>query len=129
MHYLIYDLDYSELLKIFKAAWSKFLAISVSNNFPYNLIILKSYRLLPINTCRISLFSKIIIWIHSLLEHEKIKSKSIMRVFSEGNSLVAPLDWFSLINSHISCIDCKHNKLHSDTQVLQFLLLKSFLSQ
>lgn len=80
MHYFIYDLDYSELLKIFKAAWYNFLAISVSNNYPYNLIILKSYRLLPINTCRISLFSKIdyLKWIKifSLLEHEKSNQRA-----------------------------------------------------
>lgn len=111
----------SELLKIFKAAWTNFLAISVSNNF--HLIILKSYRLFPINTCRISLFSKInyLKWIKilSLLEHEKSNQRASCEcLVNETVWLRLLIDFAFNLHSHISCIDCKHNKLHSDTQVL-----------
>lgn len=41
-----------------KAAWSDLFTTTVSNNFPCKLIILESYRLLPIYTSRNGLISK-----------------------------------------------------------------------
>lgn len=76
MYYLIYDLDYFELFKIFKVVWYNFLVILVLNNYLYKLIILKNYGFLFMNICRISLFLKIdyLKWIKIffLLEYEKL---------------------------------------------------------
>lgn len=43
---------------MFQAAWSDFLVITVSNDFPNKLIILKRYRLSSINSNKIGLFFK-----------------------------------------------------------------------
>lgn len=47
------------LVRILKAAWSDFLAVTVSNEFSYKPIISESYRLLHIYTNRIGILSKL----------------------------------------------------------------------
>lgn len=84
-----------------KGAWSDFLVISVSNKFIYKPVILESYRLLPMYTSRIGLFSlleifevnmKIISW------NTKIKQNASWTCLEKG------IVWFRPPNNYLRFI-------------------------